>query len=93
LSWSDAGGAGEPAEERFAVERPPAAFDMLLAILGPDRDEAVRVEAVRGLGTFRARESIPALIGLLGEGPAVSAAALAALERINEPAPRPPGGE
>ncbi|GEM_PF-5500471 len=58
----------------------------LLSMLSTDQSDEVRIEAARGLATYRAEEAIPDLIRLLqGTSDPVRKAAKQALDRINEP--------
>jgi HEAT repeat protein len=55
-----------------------------MGLLG-DADPAVRIEAIKGLGTWEAVEAMPELIGFLKDPkPEVAAAARATLDRLNQ---------
>ncbi|QDV04890.1 hypothetical protein Poly30_03840 [Planctomycetes bacterium Poly30] len=79
----------QDAENRWATRRVQQAtrevtVSRLMGLLH-DADQAVRIEAIRGLGTWEAVEAMPELIGLLKDtDPRIAAAARAALDRLNE---------
>ncbi|MFT6107144.1 MAG: hypothetical protein ACJA2W_000047 [Planctomycetota bacterium] len=79
----------QDAEDRWATRRVKQAtrdvtVSRLMGLLG-DADPAVRIEAIKGLGTWEAVEAMPELIGFLKDPkPEVAAAARATLDRLNQ---------